>query len=131
MTDHPVFDGISTLAIGVLLAFIAVVLAVEMKSLLIGEAASPEDVDAIRAAMAGHAAVERVIHLRTEHLGADEILVAAKLGLRSALDLAGVARAIDEVEGAVRSAVPSAALIYLEPDLDRGGLAAEGETPVP
>jgi len=127
----PVFDGVGTVVIGLLLGVIAVLLAVEMKSLLIGEAASPEDVAAIRGAMAGHPDVDRVIHLRTEHLGADEVLVAAKVGLRTSLDLPGVARTIDEVERSVRSAVPSAVLIYLEPDLDRGAPAAEGEAPVP
>jgi cation diffusion facilitator family transporter len=119
----PVFDGIGTLVIGVLLGAIAILLAVEMKSLLIGEAALPDDVRAIRAAIEQDPAVSRLIHLRTEHLGADEILVAAKVGLAPELDLPAVAIAIDRVEVAIRAAVPTAQLVYIEPDLDRAGPA--------
>jgi cation diffusion facilitator family transporter len=122
----PIFDGIGTLIIGVLLGAIAILLAVEMKSLLIGEAALPDDVAAIRAAIEQDAAVARLIHLRTEHLGADEILVAAKVGLEPQLDLPAVAIAIDRVEVAIRAAVPTARLIYLEPDLDRAEGVSHG-----
>lgn len=119
VTDHPVFDGISTLAIGVLLAFIAVVLAVEMKSLLIGESATGADAVAIRSALEDDAGVVSVIHLRTEHLGPDELLVATKLAFLPQLTLAELAAAIDAAEVRVRSAVPAARLIYIEPDLQR------------
>ena len=114
-----VFDGIGTMIIGLLLGAIAVLLAIEMKSLLIGEAASPDDLDAIRGAIASDADVSHLIHIRTEHLGAEEILVAAKVGLNPGLDLPAVASAIDRVEASIRAAVPSARLIYLEPDLYR------------
>ncbi len=114
------FDGIGTLIIGAVLATMAVVLAVEMKSLLIGEAASPDDVVLITRAIEATPNVERLIHLRTEHLGPEEILVAAKVGLDRGLDVAQVAETIDQIEVAIRSEVDAARLIYLEPDLYRG-----------
>jgi divalent metal cation (Fe/Co/Zn/Cd) transporter len=69
--------------------------------------------------MEGTPCVVRVIHLRTEHLGPEQLLVAAKVEFDQSLDIPGLARAIDEVEVAVRSQVPEAALIYLEPDITR------------
>jgi divalent metal cation (Fe/Co/Zn/Cd) transporter len=115
-----VFDGIGTVIIGALLGTLAVILAIEMKSLLIGEAASPTDVAAIIAAIETTPGVDRMIHLRTEHLGPEEILVAAKVGLDRDLDVAGVAETIDRIEVAIRADVEAARLIYLEPDLYRG-----------
>lgn len=121
VTDDPVWDGIGTLSIGLLLGVVAVVLSVEMKSLLIGEAASGESVDAIRAALVDGTSVLRVIHLKTLHLGPDELLVAAKIAVAPGLALPAVARAIDEAEARVRVVEPLARQMYLEPDLDRGG----------
>jgi divalent metal cation (Fe/Co/Zn/Cd) transporter len=103
----------------VLLVLIASVLAVEMKSFLIGEAASPSQRDAIRAALEGSPPVRRVIHMRTEHLGPDEILVGAKVEFDHDLSFAEVAQAIDDAEAAVRAVVPAATVIYVEPDVAR------------
>jgi cation diffusion facilitator family transporter len=115
ITGNGRFDAIGSIAIGTLLGVIAIVLASEMKSLLIGEAASPRLEQAIRAAMEASPEVDRVIHLRTLHLGPDEVLLAAKLEFRSA-SVEQLARDIDEVERRVRDAVPIATVIYLEPD---------------
>jgi len=119
LTGNPIWDGIGTAAIGALLAVIAVILMVEMHSLLIGEGATVEDYRAIEAALAATENVERVIHLRTQYLGPEEMLVGAKIALAPGAALAAVAAAIDAAEVAVRAAVPVAAVIYLEPDLDR------------
>jgi cation diffusion facilitator family transporter len=118
LTDDGVWDGIGTLAIGVLLVAVAIVLAIETKSLLLGEGASPADAAAIRAALEAGASVERVIHMRTLHLGPDELLVAAKIAVRHDDTAAEVARAIDDAERRIRDAVPIARVIYLEPDID-------------
>ncbi len=121
LTGNPVFDGIGTVCIGALLGVFATVLIVEMKSLLIGEGAGP----ALLAEIVGQlesGRVERVIHIRTQYLAPDELLVAAKIALVAALPLNEVARAIDDAELRVRTAVPAAKLIYLEPDLDRASL---------
>jgi cation diffusion facilitator family transporter len=122
LTDDGVWDGMGTLAIGVLLVTVAIVLAIETKSLLLGEGASTADVAAIRAALEAGASVERVIHMRTLHLGPDELLVAAKIAVRHDDTAAEVARAIDDAEARIRDAVPIARVIYLEPDIDTARL---------
>jgi cation diffusion facilitator family transporter len=118
-TGNAVWDGIGTLSIGILLAVIAVILAVEMKSLLIGESATPENYQAIAGAITDSPTVERLIHLRTQHLGPDELLVGAKVQFHASLDLAGLAAAIDDVERRVRLVVPIARPFYVEPDILR------------
>jgi cation diffusion facilitator family transporter len=123
----PRFDALGSVAIGVLLVGTAGVLAGEMKSLLIGEAASAADVAAIRAAIASAPRVRRLIHLRTLHLGPEELLVAAKLELDPALSVAELGRAIDDTEARMRAAVPIARVIYLEPDVYRA--PPEGAVP--
>jgi divalent metal cation (Fe/Co/Zn/Cd) transporter len=122
ITGEPRWDAAGSLAIGILLAVIAVIaviLVIEMSSLLLGEAAAPEDVALIRAAMIGHPHVTRLIHVRTEHAGPDDIVVAAKIEFASDLTMAQLAASVDEIEGRVRAAVPSARMIFLEPDLYR------------
>lgn len=119
VTDEPAFDAMGSVAIGLLLGVIAVVLAIEMKSLLIGEAASPEELAVIREAIETSPDVDRLIHLRTEHLGPEDLLVAAKVDLSPAAD-AAAAKAIDQVEARIRERVPSARVIFIEPDEFRG-----------
>ena len=119
VTGDGIWDGIGTCAIGVLLITVAVVLVIETKSLLLGESAAPVQVVAIEAALLGPG-VERIIHLRTMHLGPDELLVGAKIAMPAAATLAEAADAIDAAEQRIRAAVPSARVIYLEPDIDRG-----------
>ncbi|MEU5695417.1 cation diffusion facilitator family transporter [Actinosynnema sp. NPDC020468] len=118
ITGDPVYDAIGTICIGVLLGVIAVILIVEMKSLLIGEGASPEELDVIVDELAA-GKVQRVIHIRTQYIGPDELLVAAKIAMNPGLPASEVAQAIDDAEQRVRNKVPAARLIYLEPDLDR------------
>ncbi|MEA2825767.1 MAG: hypothetical protein QOG43_206 [Actinomycetota bacterium] len=119
LTGNPRFDAVGALAIGVLLGAIAIILMIEMKGLLIGESANPEIRAKIRAAMQGDPDVRQVIHMRTQHLGPDELLVAAKLGVSPDLAFRQVADAIDRVEASVRAAVPEARIIYIEPDVPR------------
>lgn len=118
ITGDAVWDGIGTVAIGVLLGVIAIILIVEMKSLLIGEGATETELRTIVGELE-HGRVDRVIHIRTLYLGPDELLIAAKLALTPNLTVSDVARAIDDAEARVRAKVASARLIYLEPDLDR------------
>jgi divalent metal cation (Fe/Co/Zn/Cd) transporter len=119
VTGNPRFDAVGSVAIGVLLGAIAATLVVETKSLLMGEAASPAVVTKIRSAMESTDTVRKVIHMRTQHLGPDELLVGAKLEFDTDLDFRQVAAAIDDVEASVRDAVPAARVIYLEPDITR------------
>ncbi len=121
LTGNAVFDALGTIGIGILLGVIAIVLIVEMKSLLIGEGARPPVLAAIVGGLQG-GAVQSVIHLRTQYLGPEELLVAAKIALTPGLPMEDVARAIDDAEARVRAAVPEARMIYLEPDLERTAL---------
>lgn len=116
-TGNGAWDGVGSIAIAVLLITISGILATEMKSLLIGEAASPLHTDQIVAAMESVAAFQRLIHLRTQHLGPDQILIGAKVQLDGSLDFIGVTHAIDEIESAIRERVPIAEIIYIEPDV--------------
>lgn len=120
VTGDAVWDGIGTVVIGLILACVATVLAIEMKSLLIGEAATPARQRAIHDALLSSPNVRSVIHLRTEHLGPDDLLVAAKVELDGDLTYEQVARTIDATEVLVRSAEPAARLLFIEPDVDRG-----------
>jgi cation diffusion facilitator family transporter len=113
------WDGAGSLAIGALLVLIAVFLALEMNSLLIGESGTTAHVAAIRKAIEAGEDVERIIHLKTLHLGPDNLMVVAKIAVRHDKTAASVARAIDAAESRIRSAVPIAQIIYLEPDIIR------------
>lgn len=121
--DDPRFDAIGSIAIGALLGVIAVVLAIEMKSLLIGESAESEIQQAIRRTIEACPAVRKLIHMRTLHLGPDELLVAVKVDFDAGLDLPGLAAAIDALESAIRRQTPIAQVIYVEPDIARSASA--------
>ncbi len=118
-TDDGRWDAVGSIAIGVLLIVIAIILIIEMKGLLIGESASDADHAAIVGALEGSPQVDGLIHLKTQHLGPEEILVAAKLEFDSALTFGQLADAINVVEAHVRQAVPAARVIYIEPDIRR------------
>ncbi len=119
LTGNGVWDGVGTAGIGLLLVTVAIVLAVEMKSLLIGESATPEQIGKIRRAIEDGPEVERIIHLRTVHLGPEELLVGSKIAVYHDETAATIARGIDAIEARIRAAVPIACVIYLEPDIDR------------
>ncbi|MFI9533248.1 cation diffusion facilitator family transporter [Nocardia fusca] len=119
VTGDPVWDGVGTLAIGGLLGVIAIVLIVEMQSLLIGEGATPAEDRAIRENLVDGTTIDRLIHIKTQYLGPEELLVAAKVAVTPGLDIAEIAAGIDAAETRVRAAVPAARIIYLEPDLYR------------
>jgi cation diffusion facilitator family transporter len=118
-TGDAVWDGVGTLLIGLLLIVIAFVLAIEMKGLLIGEAATRTDQEKIAAAIEVEPSVQRLIHMRTEHIGPDELLVGAKIELVDGLSVPEVAEAVNRIESNVRRNVPTARVMYLEPDVFR------------
>ena len=116
-TGNPTFDAIGTICIGVLLVLVAIVLGIETKSLLVGEGATVEDTTKIRDVINAQPQVESLIHMKTLYLGPDELLVAAKVAFARTKKLAEVAAAINDLEVAVREAVPAARVIYIEPDV--------------
>ncbi len=124
LTHDGRWDAFGTALIGVLLVVVAVILAIEMSSLLVGEGATTEDLAAIEAALLGSEGVDRIIHMKTLHLGPDELLVAAKIAVGVQRMASDVAQIIDDAESRVRAAVPIARVIYLEPDIDRSAVVA-------
>lgn len=119
LTGDSMWDAVGTIMIGVLLVIVAVVLGLETSSLLVGEGASADDVQAIRAALDGHDDVTSVVHMKTLYLGPDELLVGAKVSFEPNTPIERVVVIIDELEVAARAAVPIARVIYIEPGLER------------
>ncbi|MFG1814891.1 cation diffusion facilitator family transporter [Kribbella sp. NPDC049174] len=116
-TGNGIYDGLGSMAIGALLVCVAIFLAIEMKSLLLGESATRESQQKIVAAIENTPGVQRLIHIKTLHLGPEEVLVAAKVGVEPTTDAAVVAETIDAAERAIREAEPMSIHIYLEPDV--------------
>ncbi len=119
LTENGYWDVVGTAAIGLLLVAVAVVLAIETKSLLLGESAGLEHREAIERGVLSAEGVDRIIHLRTLHVGPEEILVAGKIAVTATDSADDVATTINRAEAAIRSSVPEATYIFLEPDLDR------------
>jgi len=119
LTGNGRWDGLGSLGIGILLVSVAIVLVIEMGSLLVGEAARPDVVERIRHVIDGFPGARRCIHLRTEHVGPDEIVVATKVEFDLSLTVAELAATIDALEVEIRAAEPRATLIFVEPDVYR------------
>ncbi|HEY8479578.1 MAG TPA: cation diffusion facilitator family transporter [Spirillospora sp.] len=116
-TGDGVWDGIGTVGIGALLGVVATILAIETKSLLIGESADPEIEQRIVEALESVEQVDHLVHMRTQYLSPDELLIAAKIAVDHDETAADVARGIDAAEAKIRAQFPEAKLIYLEPAL--------------
>ncbi len=127
LTGNDKWDGIGSVAVGLLLGCAAFIVGYETKSLLIGESASEEVSARIVASLEAGPEPFRLIHLRTSHIGPEALLVAAKIGVPPELTAAALAAGINAAERRVRAAVPIAETIYLEPDIYRP--AQEDPTP--
>ncbi len=131
VTENQYFDVAGTAMIGVLLVIVAIMLAIETKSLLLGESATVDAQNRIRTALTGTEGVDSVIHMKTLHLGPEELLVAAKIAVTAHDSAAEVSGAIDRAERAIREAEPTATAIYLEPDLYRADYVPAERTAPP
>jgi divalent metal cation (Fe/Co/Zn/Cd) transporter len=119
ITGNAYFDVAGTAMIGALLVTVACILAIEMKSLLVGESASIEAQRRIADAITSTDGIDKLIHMRTLHLGPEELLVAVKVGVPRGTNAERVAEIIDRAESAIRAAEPVSRLIYVEPDIYR------------
>jgi cation diffusion facilitator family transporter len=117
LTHNGIFDVIGTAMIGLLLVAVAIALAIETKSLLLGEAASPDAIARIERALTSTLGVERIIHMKTLHLGPEEVLVAAKIAVVARDTAQEVTETIDRAESNIRDAEPTVTALYLEPDI--------------
>lgn len=128
-TGTPIYDAICAVVVGVLLAAMTTALAIEMKRLLIGETASDTDEQGIAAAIEVEPCVRRLVHLRTQQIGPDELLVGAKIELIDGLDMVEVTEVVGRLEASVRRTVPAARIMYLEPDVFRTTLPRDLDPP--
>ena len=119
VTHDSRWDALGSIAIGLLLTAIAITLSIKMRSLLVGEAASERDLSLLQDSLLGSEHVRRVLHMRTNHIGPDKLLVAAKVEFESGLTIEDICNAINVAEVRMRDAVPSARYIYIEPDLPK------------
>jgi len=117
ITGDGIWDGVGTVGIGLLLVLVAIVLGVEVKSLLVGEGASGDDLAAITAAALDGDDIDRIIHMKTLYLGPEELMVGIKVAVAATDSAREVAAAIDALEKRVRAAVPIAKVMYIEPDI--------------
>ncbi len=117
ITDNGRWDGGGAIVIGLVLGAISISLAIKMKSLLIGESADPTEISAIRSAILAADDTEDLIHLRTQHFGPEELLVAAKVVFHDRLHGQSLADAIDATEQRIRQAVPTTTYLFIEPDV--------------
>jgi cation diffusion facilitator family transporter len=117
LTDNGYWDVVGTAGIGLLLVIVAVVLAIETKSLLLGEAAVDDKRAQIEAALRDSEGIGEILNMRTMHVGPEELLVAVKIAVTDAESAAAVARAINAAEERIRAAVPEARYIFIEPDI--------------
>jgi cation diffusion facilitator family transporter len=115
VTGDARWDAVGSVVIGLLLIAIAIVLMIEMKGLLVGESATPADLEAITTALSAGPGVREIVHLKTQHIGPDEILVAAKVEFDPTLTFEQLIESIDATEVLVRTATPAARMIYIEP----------------
>lgn len=115
LTGNPVFDALGTIAIGVVLILVAVAVGVEVKSLLIGESADPQEVAAIRQWLEGRPEVVRVYRLITLQLGL-ELMVSVKARMRETDAASRLITDINRVERGLRAAFPRIRWIFFEPD---------------
>jgi cation diffusion facilitator family transporter len=121
LTGSEAYDAAASIAIGVLLIAVAVVVGSHAKDLLLGESARPEVREAIEAAALRHPAVEAVPALLTMHLAPDDLLVAANIELRDELTVTDAERVADEIAADLREAEPSVHHVFLHPSPSRPG----------
>lgn len=121
VTDNPRWDALASIVIGLVLVVIALFLARETKSLLIGESITKSNEDDIVRAIEQNPSVRRIIHLRTQHLAPEQVLVTVKIEFDNALNMHELALAIDSVEADIRALLPTADKIFIEPDIYRSG----------
>lgn len=131
LTGNVLYDGMASIAIGGILAATAVWLAYETKGLLIGESASPEVVEGIRALAARHPEVEHVNEVLTMHLGPEDILVNLSLDFRDDVPAGRLETVIAAIDREIREAWPEVRRVFVEAEARRaqeGSGAAEVPT---
>jgi cation diffusion facilitator family transporter len=115
-TGDPLFDAVGTLCIGVVLIGVAVFLAVEVKSLLLGESADPALLEVIEKCAAEDPRILKVLRALTVQQGPGEILVALKLQFKPELTAGVLVEAINKFEQRLQECAPEVKWSFVEPD---------------
>jgi cation diffusion facilitator family transporter len=131
ITENGYFDVAGTATIGVLLVVVAITLAIEVKSLLLGESATKESIAKIRGAIESTPGVTRIIHMKTLHIAPEELLVAVKIGVSEQSTGAQIADAINAAERNVRAAEPMSTQVFIEPDIFKADYVPEERPDLP
>lgn len=114
MTGNPVWDGVGSISIGVLLCLVSLFLARETKGLLVGESVTDRDLVGLRGVLTAHAEVLEIGNLRTMHLGPEEVLLAVDVDFASSLSSDQVEQAVAELEAEIQTIMPHVSQIYIE-----------------
>lgn len=114
--QNPRIDGVASIAIGCILASVAVLLAREAKGLLIGESAAPAIVDTVWRLMDGHPAITSVNHVRTIHTAPDSVFVAISADFADDLRMGHVEELVEDMEAALKAAVEEITSVYIRPE---------------
>jgi len=114
MTGNPFYDALGTIAVGALLVVVAMAMSAEIKSLLIGESASPAVRRAVRAFLSARPEIQRISSLITLQHGED-LVVAIKAQMRATATPAELVEAVDRCEADLKAAFPQARWIFFEP----------------
>jgi cation diffusion facilitator family transporter len=117
-TGDVIWDGVASIVVGLALGGVAWILARDSKSLLIGKSISPSEDAKVREIVASHPDVLELIHLRTMHMGPEEVIAAIKVRFAAHLDVRTLEVRINEMEARLREAVPRLRRIYVEPGFD-------------
>lgn len=112
-TGNLQIDAYASILIGGLLMAFALFLASETKKLLVGEAVTPQKRERILACLNSCDEVDRVISLKTMHLGPDEVIVAAEIDYRNDITVDELEALNDRIEKRVKEVIPNAK-VYLE-----------------
>ncbi len=116
LTGDPLYDALGSIAIGALLVVVAILVAVEVKALLVGQGVEPSVRRDMIAFLEAHPAVENVLDLLTLHMGAD-VMVAVKAKMREHASQAELVDAINGVEAAFKARFPETHWVFFEPDV--------------
>ncbi len=127
--DMPVLDGYASVAIGCLLAIAAIILAIETKSLLIGEAADPRLRDGVRKIVSEDQRVQSVNELLTLHLGPDDVLLTLSVDFRDGRSSEDVEAAISSMENSIKTMFPEIRRVFIEAQSIAGHRAAAARDP--
>lgn len=114
VTGQAWFDGLASVVIGIILGITAIWLAIETKSLLIGESACAHVIRGIRKLLHEEQSIERINEVLSMHMGPDDVLVAISADFRDEITAGRVEQTVERLEHAIRERYPEVKRIFIE-----------------